>query len=200
MSTQAPERHARPAGTPQAEQEAPKCGHDVNTAKGIKPCVKPPGHTGGHASRLQERRTYKPVKADVFSSLEAVPTTETVDYGAGRGPAANRYDGEDGAQQKIVDEHVKKAHDAWVKAGKPKLGFNDAIKAGLASRYFLTPGDEESVRAKLRSAARYNKVGLQIAPKLKKHESGRHMLYWRAQDLQKHEKPATPETATAAAA
>lgn len=201
MTTQAPEKPGQKP--PAAPPEPPKCGHIVNTANGDKPCVKLPGHdsdTGseearaqgkGHASRLQTRIEYKPVKADVFASFGAVPTTETAEYGSGRGTGANRYEGDDGAQQKIVDEHVAKAYAEWVKAGKPKLSFNEAIAAGLASRYFMTPGDEESVRAKLRSAARYHDVGLQIA-KLKKHESGKHMLYWRALDLQKHQKPATP--------
>jgi hypothetical protein len=169
----------------------PVCGHPVNTAKGDKPCLKPPGHDGGHVSRLP--KVYKAVKLDVFSTMEPVPTTEEVEYGGGKAAEPRKE------PQLTVDKQVKENYDTWVKAGKPKLGFNEAIKAGLASRYFMAPSDEEAVRAMLHSAARFHKISVAIAP-LKKHESGKHMLYWRSQDIRPQEKREQAAAAAAAAA
>lgn len=189
-----------------AEPEFEICGHNVNTANGDKPCVKPKGHDSnaalmeewgsGHASRIQKRKEYETPDDDVFASFGEVPHDETADYGGGVG-AQERDE-----KQLIVDGHVKQNYDNWVKAGKPKLGFNDSIKAGLASRYMMMPKDEEAMRHRIRSAARFHGVGVRIA-KLKKHESGKYMLYWTVQDLQPHQRkkdqaqPSAEETVAA---
>lgn len=201
-------RTATPAGQQNAPEtaqdpwaDAPKCGHPVNMAKGQKPCVKPAGHTEdgsraftefgkGHVSRIQKRREYKPITKKVTGSFELVPTTERVEYGAGRS-SEERSD-----RQIETDGHVTQVHELWVNAGRPKLGFNEMIAAGLAARYFLdSPEDEESVRAMLKSAGRFSKrggkdtpaVSVRVAP-VKEDEKGRPMLYWIAIDVNPHEK------------
>jgi hypothetical protein len=183
MTTEAPEKAATPA--PAAQPAPATCGHQVNTSKGFKACVKEPGHKGGHASRVQARKEYVPVPVKALKTLATVPTTETAEYGGGRGrDAADRYEGEHGAVQKLADEHVAANYKAWADAGKPKMGFNDAIKARLVSRYFIDSPDEyDAVVAILRSAGRYHEVGLQIAP-IKTHENGKLMVFWRAVDVQ----------------
>ncbi len=158
-----------------AQTSPATCQHVVNTAKGIKPCVKPAGHEGGHASRIQERKEYRPVAKSVLASLETVGADEDVTYGGGKRAT------ERSAEQKTVDKHVKDAYSSWVTVGRPRA-FADMPRR----RYFCSPEDEQSVRAMLRSAAQLHGVSVRIAP-LAKHQSGKHMLVWAAADVNKRE-------------
>ena len=176
-----------------APERTAQCGHAINTSKGVKACVKPAGHATdpalitkhgkGHSSRATgPQAARRPVPKSVITSFSRVPHTETVEYGGGRS-GADRTD-----LQKMTDAHVKTNYDEWVKAGKKDLSFNDAIKAGLASRYFLdSPEDYDEVARMIRSGARLHNIGARVGP-LKRDDKGRHMVYWTAQDT----RPKTP--------
>lgn len=141
-------------------------------------CTLPAGHPATKKHGLARREPLPEVSLSVLSTLEDVPEQEKLQV---RNETGSR---ERSAEQRAVDEHVKSVWDEWVAAGKPSA-FNDSPR----KRYMFEPGQGESILSMLRRAERLHGVRVRALP-VKRHESGRDMLYWSVTDV----KPKTTTT------
>ena len=168
-----------PAGTPAAPEAAEvTCDYPVpqgtekNGQKVTKPCIKPKGHEGNHSAR-KFTKIDTSVLEDNDLEADIVPGNVVLTGLTESGPRSEK--------QVKVDEQVKAAHEAWIKAGKP-TNFNEAIKKGAARRHFVADASHApAVRKLLDSAANLHGIHVRKLP-VKKHTDGRSMVYWMAVD------------------
>lgn len=185
MATQTapkPRPSGKPAATPPVKPEGAEtatatCGvvFERKTPQGkVKDyaCTKDKGHEGKHG--LARREALPEVSLSVLDSLEDVPETEKLPVRAETGTR------ERSAEQKAVDGHVAQVHAEWIAAGKPSA-FNDSPR----KRYMFEPGQSENILSMLRRAERLHGIRVRALP-VKRHESGKEMLYWTVTD--KHER------------
>jgi len=105
--------------------------------------------------------------------MEAVPTTENL------GREYKREAGPRDADQRRVDTDVKRAYDAWVKAGKPEKFENSPVQ-----RYIFPPAAFDTIILMLRRATQTGGpvVGKSLKYRRKTHESGNAMVYFTVTD------------------
>lgn len=132
-------------------------------------CNKPKGHEGPHGRTTNVAPLV--VAPATVDSFEFVPGTDAV-------ALVTR---ERSPEQVRVDEHVRRAYDAWVAAGKPR-----AAKDSPQVRYFVTAAEVEDMRKMIRRGAEFHSKRAQIGPPVK-HQDGRFAIHYRVTD--RAEKP-----------
>lgn len=141
-----------PAQLPQASETATAlCGaaHEYHTKTGAtksKPCLKAKGHSGPHSSRKPGEKIAMPTLDELSLEAEVVASDDLLEQVQERIRDA---------RQLKADADVIASYERWVSAGKP-AGFNDAIKAGAASRYIGAPQHVAAIRKILKNTDNVN--------------------------------------------
>lgn len=145
--------------------------------KPTKPCLKDPGHDGEHSSRKYSRLDLSVITDDMLDTLEDVPSDEA---GIRFIPLGDRDE-----KQRKVDDSVLAAHALHTATNadpkKRPQTVQEAIKAGVAKRYFVDLQNVPAVKKMLLLAGEFHEVRVRV-DKPRRHTSGRTMLYWFVSD------------------
>jgi hypothetical protein len=126
-------------------------------------------------TKKYQRKVFEALPDNAFA-MEDVPETEAAIQ-------VNEITRSD--DQRRVDADVLAAHVQWVASGKP-VEFNKSPR----KRYVVDPQHVEAIKAMLTRAGSLHKVNVKVAP-VKRHESGKAMIYFVAKDRQpRADKPA----------